>query len=479
MMDESHITARAAAPQKLEDARRIWPRRFRLSLMTLALGTQACGGGSTGPADGGGGTANESTVGLVRQAAIPLTGAATDYDRLMQLVGDARVVTLGESTHGTDEFYRERARITQRLITEKGFSAVAIEGDWPDAFRVNQYVRGIGQDASAEQALSSFTQFPQWMWRNEAVRDLVSWMRTQNNARPVAQRVGFYGLDVYSLHESIDEVLTYLDRVDPASAGRVRGWYACFNASRPDAQSYGAGTRGGTSCQNQAALAVTELTNRANTRPSDPVEAEALFSAVRNANSVANAERYFRTMYQGGASTWNIRDEEMADNLIALEQHLATTTGRQAKVVVWAHNTHVGDARVTQPGEEGEHNIGQLVRQRLGDASVLVGFHTYAGSVFAARAWGEAGFDQPLRPARGDSYAGIFHATGVPNFLLLLRNAGPLAEALSAPSTLQRAVGVVYAPTTELQSHYIRARLGQQFDAVVFFDSSRAVKPLR
>jgi erythromycin esterase-like protein len=220
------------------------------------------------------------------------------------------------------------------------------------------------------------------------------------------------------------------------------------------------------------------MTARAAARPADPIAAEALFSAVRNAYSVASAERYFRTMYMGGMSTWNIRDQDMASTLGALQEHLGASTGRQPKIVVWSHNTHTGDARVTEPGEQGELNIGQLMRQKHGAASVLVGFHTYTGTVLAATEWGAPGRVENVRRSLPESYGALFHATGVPNFFLALRDAGPVATALSEPR-LQRAIGVIYVPNTERQSHYFNARLGQQFDAVLFFDQTRAVTPLR
>ena len=417
-------------------------------------------------------------VALVREAAAPITGRDTDYDALMRLVGDARVVMLGESTHGTHEFYRERARITQRLIAEHGFTAVAIEGDWPEAFRVNQYVRGLGRDGSAEQALASFTEFPRWMWRNQEVRDLVRWMRTYNDARPAEGRVGFYGLDVYSLYESIDDVLTYLDANDAATAARVRTHYACFSRWRPEAQDYGAATQRGTSCEAQARDALGEVSRMGATPPTDPAAAEALFSTLRNAHSVANAERYFRSAYAGAVSSWNIRDQDMSDALVAVEEHLRARASREPKVVVWAHNTHIGDARMTDAGEQGEHNIGQLTRERLGDAAVLVGFHTYTGTVFAASSWGAEGRVQTVRRALPESHAGLFHATGTPAFLLPLRNQVAVAAELSDTPRLQRAIGVIYLPGSERQSHYFMARLGKQFDAVVFIDTTRAVTPL-
>src|SRR5215213_3311743 len=241
-MDQSHSSTRAVHASRMHLPFYSAARRLVTCFVALTFVVAACGR-SPGDPFGDGGSPDPSVVALVQQAALPITGAAGDYDPLIQLAGDARVVMLGEATHGTHEFYSERVRITQRLIAEKGFSAIAIEGDWPDAYQVNQYVRGLGTLASAEQALASFTAFPRWMWRNEEIRDLVRWLRTYNDARPADQRVGFYGLDVYSLHESASEVLAYLDRADPAAAGRVRTLYQCFEPSRPDAQAYGAATQ--------------------------------------------------------------------------------------------------------------------------------------------------------------------------------------------------------------------------------------------
>jgi len=443
-----------------------------LAVIGLAL-LIACRGSSI---DAPASTAPSASVEVVRQAAHPITGAASDYDPLLALVGDARFVLLGEQTHGTHEFYRERARITQRLITEKGFTAVAIEGDWPDAYRVNAYVRGLGSDATPEQALGSFTRFPQWMWRNEDVRDLVRWLRQHNDANPTERDVGFYGLDVYSLYPSIDEVLRYLGAADAAAAARVRALYACFEPHRRDPQVYGASTRGGSSCERQARDALAELETRAATRPADPAQAEALFSALRNAHAVANAEAYFRTSYAGGMSSWNVRDQRMAEGVAALETHLTAANGRPAKIVVWSHNTHTGDARLTESGEAGELNIGQLMRERHGNGAVLVGFFTYTGTVFAASEWDEPGRVKNVRRALPESYSALFHATGVPNFVLPLRG-GPATEELSQPR-LERAIGVIYLPETERQSHYFTSQLGPRFDAATFFDVTRAVTPL-
>jgi erythromycin esterase-like protein len=451
------------------------PARRTSGALALLLAA-GCGSAPSPRRDG---APPSAVVMAVREAAHPVAGTPADYDPLMAMIGDARFVLLGEATHGTHEFYRERARITQRLIEEKGFTAVAVEGDWPDTDRVNQYVRGHGGGTTAEEALSGYTRFPAWMWRNTDVRDLVGWLRSYNDPRPTEGDVGIYGLDVYSLYTSADAVAGYLSRLDPAAAGRVREHYACFERYRPDPQRYGAaaGASVSSSCERPAAAALDELRQRAATRPADPAQAEALFSALRNAHAVVNAEEYYRTLYAGGVSTWNIRDRRMAETLDALEEHLLAATGRPAKIVVWAHNTHVGDARHTEAGEQGELNVGQLMRDRHGAAAVLVGFHTYTGQVFAAPDWDERGRVYDVRPALGGSFSDVFHAAGAGDFLLVLRDGGGVAEELAAPR-LQRAIGVIYRPRTERQSHYFTARLSRQFDAVVFMDTTTAVTPL-
>jgi erythromycin esterase-like protein len=423
------------------------------------------------------------TVATVRAAAHPITGSAADYDSLLAVVGDARIVLLGEATHGTHEFYRERARITQRLIRERGFTAVAVEGGWGETYRVNEYVRGMRADASAEQALSDFTTFPRWMWANTDVRDLVRWIRTHNDAQPAAQDVGFYGLDIQALAAPMQTLLRTLGSVDAGAADRVRARLSCLAPYAADPQRYGAAVARASeaSCQPAVAAAVAEVRARSATRPSDPVQAEALFAAARSAEVLAHGEEYFRAMHTGTQSTWNLRDRRMDEGLQALEAHLGAVPGRAPKVVVWAHNTHTGDARETESGEQGELNIGQLARERLGAAAVTVGFLTYAGTVFAAPAWGSEGRRYDLRPGLPGSYDALLHdvraAGGPREFLLVLRGQSAAAAALAEPR-LERAVGVVYAPQTERQSHYFTARLSRQFDVVVYVDSSTAVQPL-
>ncbi len=450
-------------------------RPARAAAAFALLAACAGSGGSGGPAapiapD----TATVAIAATVRSAAVPLTGAPTDYDALMAMVGDARVVLLGEATHGTHEFYRERARITQRLIREKGFTAVAVEGDWPRAARVNRYVRGEGTDRDAAQALSGFTDFPLWMWRNAEVRDLVEWMRTHNAALPAgAPRAGFHGLDVYSMAMSADETVRYLEGVDPAAAERARGRYACFRRFRDEPQGYGQAVEYGNtpSCEAQVGEQWREMQGRT----ADAAGRGALFDAQRNAAVVVGAEAYFRGLYQPGVNTWNLRDRHMMATLEALLAE-PVPGGRPPKVVVWAHNTHVGDARATHMGETGELNLGQLARERFGAQSVRVGFTTYDGTVIAAREWGAPGEQRDVRPSIPGSYGYVFHATGLPAFFLALRG-GAAAGALR-DRRLQRAIGVIYMPATELQSHYFHAVLPEQFDAVIHWDRTRAVQPL-
>ncbi|HEX8242375.1 MAG TPA: erythromycin esterase family protein [Longimicrobium sp.] len=423
-----------------------------------------------------------AVVSLIRAAARPITGSERDYDTLIAMVGDARFVLLGDATHGTSEFYTERARITRRLIEEKGFTAVAIEGDWPWAERVHRHVHGAGGDPGAAEALGGFlSDFPQWMWGSAEVAELVTWLRGWNQRAPHAARVGFYGLDVYTLYPSAQAVERYLAGADTAAAARARQRYRCFAAFGHDPQRYGAAAAVDPrrSCAAPARQVREELEQRYSALPAaggDPAAADALFSALRNARVVENAEEYFRTLYEGGTSTWNLRDQHMAEGLEQLGLHLARQ-GKPPRVVVWAHNTHAGDARVTQQGAAGELNLGHLMRERYDGAAFLVGFTTYTGTVLAASEWGEAGRVRNVRPALPESFAGLFHRSGVGNFLLPLRGTGSLADALAAPR-LERAIGVLYLPETERASHYFLTRLSRQFDVVVHIDTTRAVRPL-
>jgi len=418
---------------------------------------------------------------LVRQSAHPLRGSAQDYDPLIDLIGDARFVLIGEASHGTHEFYRERAEITKRLIQEKGFTAVAVEADWPDAYRVNRYVRGSNDDATSGEALLGLQQFPTWMWRNTDVLSFVTWLRHYNDALPQdAAKIGFYGLDLYSMHASIEAVLGYLDKIDPEAAKRARYRYSCFQHFGEDTQAYGYAASFGLaeSCEDEAVNQLMELQRRTAeyAQRDGEVAEEEFFFAEQNARLVKNAEEYYRSMFRRRVSSWNLRDRHMAETLEQLFVHL-DKPGSPAKIVVWEHNSHLGDARATDMGDAGELNVGQLVRERYGRDAVLVGFSTYTGTVTAASDWGASAELKRVRPALPESYEALFHNTGLPRFLLNLRDGGQLIPALREPR-LERAIGVIYRPESERISHYFYARLPDQFDAVIHFDETRGVEPL-
>jgi erythromycin esterase-like protein len=418
-------------------------------------------------------------IDAVGQAAQPLTGARDDYDRLLDLIGDARFVLIGEATHDTHDFYRERAQLTKRLITEKGFSAVAVEADWPDAYRVNRYVRGIGIDPDANAALGGFKRFPTWMWRNADVLDFVGWLRAHNDAISLADlNIGFYGLDLYSLYSSIEAVLGYLDKVDPEGAKRARYRYSCFDQFDENTHAYGYAASLGLieSCEHEVVRQLVELRRRAAEYASRDgrVAADEQFFAEQNARLVKNAEEFYRSMFGKRQSSWNLRDRHMADTLEHLVGFL-TGQGQRAKIVVWEHNSHLGDARATEMGESGEINVGQLVRERYKDQAVLIGFSTYEGTVTAAAEWDGPADRKRVRPALENSYESLFHKAGPERFMLNLHEARlePLRE-----RRLERAIGVIYRPESERASHYFHADLPSQFDAILHFDQARAVEPL-
>ncbi|HET7602128.1 MAG TPA: erythromycin esterase family protein [Gemmatimonadales bacterium] len=423
---------------------------------------------------------DRATIAAVRAAARPLIGAPADFDALLALAGDARFVLLGEASHGTHDFYRVRGEITKRLIREKGFNAVAVEADWPDAYRVNRYVRGRSPDADADEALSGFRRFPQWMWRNADVLDFVGWLREHNQGRNEKRQAGFYGLDLYSLHRSMDAVLDYLRIVDPDAARRAAARYACFDHFGRDAQAYGyaATLDRRNSCEEAVAIQLRELqaTAAEYARRDGRVAADDLFFAEQNAKVVASAEGYYRAMYQGGQASWNLRDRHMAATLETLAAFLGTA-GQPARIVVWAHNSHLGDARATELGARGELNLGQLVREQHGRDALLAGFTTYEGSVSAAPDWDAQVERRLVRPGLPGSYEALFHGCAVPNFLLDLRTPSPAVTALMVPR-LERAIGVIYRPETERLSHYFAVRLPHQFDTVLHYDHTRAVEPL-
>jgi erythromycin esterase-like protein len=420
-------------------------------------------------------------VDVIGKATHRITRSTIDYDPLLAIIGDARFVLLGEASHGTHEFYEARAEITRRLIVEKGFNAVAVEADWPDAYRVNRYVQGFDDDPTALESLSGFRRFPNWMWRNADVLAFIEWLRTHNDGLPSdARKAGFYGLDLYSLFTSIEAVVGYLDKIDPEGAKRARNRYSCFEHFGGDSQSYGMATSYGVAepCEDQVVEQLVELQRRAGEYAlrDGRVAEDEFFSAEQNARLIMNAEVYYRSMFRGRHSSWNLRDTHMAETFGELVEHLERQ-GTPAKIVVWEHNSHLGDARATEMGERGELNVGQLLRERYGEETRLIGFTTYSGTVTAASDWDEPAERKQVRPALEGSCEATFHATGTPAFLLDLRNGGDAAALLRRPM-LERAIGVIYRPETERISHYFHARLAEQFDAVIHFDTTHAVEPL-
>jgi len=440
-------------------------------------------GSAAAPAPDSGNSPGHSPVDALRADLLPSAGTAGDDDALLDLVGDAHFVLLGEASHGTHEFYARRAAITRRLIEEKGFCAVAAEADWPDAYRVNRYVRGRSDDETAEEALGGFDRFPGWMWRNTVVADFVRWLHAGNERarREGAPEAGFYGLDLYSLSRSMHKVISHLDRMDPVAAARARERYACFDHAGGEGQDDGSAAAfgAGDECEREAVEQLVDLHRHAleYARRDGLMAEDDYFYAEQNARTVKSAEAYYRTMFAGRVSSWNLRDRHMVDTLDALADHLSRRRGEPARIVVWAHNSHVGDARATELGAQGELTVGQLVRQRRPGYCVLVGFTTHAGTVTAAEEWGGPPQRMRVRSALGGSVEELLHQVGEEGFSLLFPRAAAAARALR-PVLLERAIGVVYRPRTERQSHYFRSRLPDQFDAVIHVDETRALEPL-
>lgn len=420
-----------------------------------------------------------SELASIRIAAVPLIGTSADLDPLIERIHDARFVLLGEASHGTHEFYRIRGAITKRLIAEHGFGGVAVEADWPDSFRVHRFVTGSGDDPDSVDALEGFRRFPTWMWRNADVLDFVGWLRAWNDTRPAYDRAGFYGLDLYSLYASMEAVIAFLDKVDPDAAARARKRYSCFDQFGTDTEQYALST-GLTlenSCENQVAEQLIEMHSSFFRRMANegPETSENIFSAEQNARVVKNAEEYYRNMFRGDVRTWNLRDKHMTDTLEDVSDRLSHGHKR-AKMVVWAHNSHLGDARATEMREAGEWNVGQLVRERHGSDAVLVGFSTFDGTVTAARDWDAPAERRTIRPALPLSWEALFHDVGIPSFMLACDDEN--VRTLLHAQRLARAIGVVYRPESERRSHYFETRIGDQFDFVLHIDHTRAVEPL-
>lgn len=415
---------------------------------------------------------------LIQQTAKRLRDSAEDYAPILQLLANKNFILLGEASHGTQEFYQTRVEITKRLIIDQGLNAVAIEGDWPSAYRVNRYVRWQGSDTNANEALGDFKRFPLWMWRNTVILDFVHWLREHNRGLPREQQVGFYGLDMYSMYESIAAVLEYLDQVDPDAAQEARQRYSCFEHLASE-RHYGYGVNLGhhLSCQDAVVKQLMALREKSlvYTREGDVISEDDHFQAEQNARLVKTAESYYRQMFDSRLNTWNLRDSHMFETLENLHQHLSDQLKRPARIAVWEHNSHLGDARATDMFLRGEHNVGQLARARYGSACALIGFTTYSGTVTAASEWDGPAERKRVRSALPDSVEELFHRTQLKKFFLLLN--GRVGQHLRQ-ARLQRAIGVLYLPQSERASHYFRSSLTDQFDAVIHFDETRAVEPL-
>ena len=423
--------------------------------------------------------ANDSLINTIKENAVRLSRTTIVADEILALCDDARFVLIGEASHGTHEFYKYRAEITKRLIEEKGFSAVAVEADFPDAYRVNRFVRGAGKDKTALDALFDLKRFPLWMWRNTDVLDFVEWLKSHNDDLKANKRIGFYGIDLYSLHSSMEAVLDYLNKTDPQAAKRARYRYSCFDHYGEDPQHYGyaASFDLSKSCEDESVRQLIDLRRKAFDYMNRDgfVARDEYFFAEQNARLVKNAEEYYREMFRGRVSSWNLRDRHMTETLTALSRHLETQN-LPAKIVVWAHNSHLGDARATDMSRRGEWNVGQLVREKFKDQCVNLGFTTYTGTVTATSNWDEPAQLKQVNNGMKNSYEKLFHETEIPNFFLNLRNE-EIKKVFNEP-LLERAIGVIYRPETERVSHYFYADLPNQFDGVIHFDTTRAVEPL-
>jgi erythromycin esterase-like protein len=397
-----------------------------------------------------------------------------DLRPLIESIAAKQYLLIGEASHGTHEFYDTRAYITKELISKHGFSAVCIEGDWPDAYRVNEYVRGKGSAVTADNALNGFARFPTWMWRNNVVLEFVEWLKNHNAKSEY--KAGFYGLDLYSMYTSIDEVIKSLRKIDPEAAERAKRRYSCLEHFAENPQVYGyASTVGMTpKCEDDVVSQLSELQLKTlEAYQIDGAAEEALFYIEQNARLVTNAEQYYRSMFNDDILSWNVRDQHMAETLDELVDFLGRN-GEKPKVVVWAHNSHLGDARATERTNKEELNLGQLVREKHKETCALVGFTTYTGSVTAASDWDAPAERKRVRPGLAHSYEELFHKTGEKQFFV---EASSVTEELKEPR-LERAIGVIYRPETERYSHYFNTCIADQFDWIIHIDETRALTPL-
>ncbi len=420
-------------------------------------------------------SAAHSASRLVRETCEPLAGIdEVPLGSTLERIGDARIVLLGEASHGTSEFYRMRARISRELIERHGFNVVAVEADWPDAVRINDYVHDRPR---IDHGHEPFTRFPTWMWRNHEVSEFAAWLRSYNGEQDEPRRrASFHGLDLFSLYTSIAAVLHYLDDVDPEAAQIARRRYGCLTPWQADPGTYGRAALSGRfeTCEAEVVSMLSDmLTRRIDYSARD---GERFLDAAQNARLIVNAELYYRIMYYGSAESWNLRDRHMFDTL----QTLLAFYGPDCKAIVWAHNSHIGNAAATEMAARGEFNIGQLCRQEFGPDVYLIGFGTHAGTVAAAPEWGAEMEVMDVRPSYPESYERLFHDTEMDAFILHLREpARPEVREELGGARLERAIGVIYRPETELLSHYFQAILPRQFDEYIWFDRTEAVTPIR
>jgi erythromycin esterase len=440
-----------------------------MDMNAFQTGEPMCALFSRAPAD----ASDDAVVAELEDLARPLDGPA-HIDPLIEAIGDAKYVLLGEATHGTSEFYTWRTEITRALVREKNFSFVAVEGDWPDCYRVNRYVKGR-EGKSAEEVLHAFDRWPTWMWANREVVQLVRWMRAHNDRSLDDRKVGFYGLDVYSLWESMHAVIEYLEKVDPNAVSSARRAYSCFEPYNEDAQEYARATAlVPTSCQAEAVAALVELRSKAEDYR-DKEDPESYFNAEQNALVAKNAELYYRTMIRGGPTSWNVRDHHMMETLDRLMQH----HGPYAKAIVWEHNTHVGDARFTDMARAGMVNVGQLARQaHEKDGVWLIGFGTYKGGVIAAREWGAPMERMRIPEARAGSYEAAMHQAVGRDSMFIFRDEDDEATLRLREPRSNRAIGVVYDPRTEHWGNYVPTVLPQRYDAFIYIEETKPVDPL-
>tara|TARA_R110002096_G_scaffold432240_1_gene648594 strand:- start:1872 stop:3230 length:1359 start_codon:yes stop_codon:yes gene_type:complete len=427
-----------------------------------------------------------SLIAALEKNACPVGEAFGEYGPIIEAASDKQIILIGEASHGSAEFYRTRAEITQRLIEEKGYDAVVVEADWPDAYAINRYVRGLDPNMTAEATLEQFERFPTWMWANYEVLHFIKWLRAFNDMYQKETRaVGFYGLDLYSMGASINAVITYLEKVDPKASEQARQRYGCLEHFMDNPQSYGYAMKQGLadSCEKEIIEQLIDLRKKSYEymKLNGFVASDEYFCAEQNAKLVCNAEEYYRAMFSTHdaprPNLWNMRDRHMFETLESLKVHLGKQLDREAKIVVWAHNSHIGNAAATQMSHRGELNIGQLTKEAYGERALLIGFSTAKGTVTAASNWEMPTERKNIRPPIPGSYEDIFHKVNQKKFFLNLQENNEATDQLRAPR-LQRAIGVIYRPETERESHYSYSVLPEQFDFMIHFDDTNAIKPL-